>query len=69
MLFRTCGTLDGHLDKLPLTWPYLSLLGFIVSLPRVAPDMTRRQFAIVSSSGYGNHRQVIPLFVSPIHKL
>lgn len=69
LLLRSCDALNGHLENLPLTWPYLALLGRVCAIERNSADITRRQFAIVSTSGYGESRRIVTLFVSAIHTL
>jgi hypothetical protein len=67
-LFRTCETLSGGLEKLPLTWPYLAILSYITVMPR-RPNSARRQFAIVATSSHSSPRKFAPIFVSLVHEL
>lgn len=49
-----------------LTTPYMALLTKVNNEP-CPDDSIERQFAVLSSSGFGQDRKVVPLFVSSSH--
>lgn len=67
-LFATQDAIGDDVSKLQLTWPYMAILGFVVKQP-VQVDFTRRQFAILATRGHEEPREIVPLFVSALHRL
>lgn len=56
-----------NINLTQLSWPYITILQHVMREPKNR-NVTKRQFLIAKSNGFGNHKKVKMVFLSKYHE-